>query len=147
MQQAIRTREARREYSAPDYQAALGEFYSRYVWRHPVEADLDSLTKTVNELVYNYMQGPSEFTIVGTLKHYNSTSFLPSLTVPTHFTVGEFDEANPETVRRQALLAPGAQVAIIPGAAHLTTWDNPGFMLDVVRTFLRQADSLQAAEH
>lgn len=147
MQQAIRKREASHEFSAPDYQAALGEFYSRYVWRHPVAADLDSLTKTVNELIYTYMQGPSEFTIVGTLKHYNGTTFLPSITVPTLFTVGEFDEANPETIRRQALLTPGAQVAIIPGAAHLTTWDNPSVMLETVRTFLRQADSLQAAEH
>ena len=37
-------------------------------------------------------------------------------------------------------MAPGAKVAVIPGAAHLTTWDNGPEMLRVVREFLRAAD-------
>jgi proline iminopeptidase len=143
-QQAIRRREKSGDFAAADYQAALGEFYSRYVWRHPVQADLDSTLQTVNELIYNYMQGPSEFTIVGTLKHYDAKPFLPQIHVPTLYTVGEFDEANPATIRRFAELTPGAQVTVISGAAHLTTWDNPTAMFDAVRTFLLHADSLRA---
>jgi pimeloyl-ACP methyl ester carboxylesterase len=64
MQRAVRLREAEQRYDAPDYQAALGEFYSRYVWRTPVQADLDSLMATANQGIYMYMQGPSEFTSV-----------------------------------------------------------------------------------
>ena len=48
-QRAIRTRERQGRFDAPDYQAALEEFYGKYVWRHPVKADLDSLMSTVNE--------------------------------------------------------------------------------------------------
>ena len=66
--------------------------------------------------------------------------FNPQGRVPTLLTVGEFDEANPATIRRQAAMTPGAQVVVIPGAAHITTWDNPDFMLNVVRTFLAGAD-------
>ncbi len=146
-QRAIARREKAGDYAAADYQAALGEFYSRYVWRHPVEAELDSTLQTVNELIYNYMQGPSEFTIIGTLKHYDATPFLPQIRVPTLYTVGEFDEANPATVRRFAELTPGAHVVVIPGAAHITTWDNPTAMLHAVRTFLLHADSLRAGSH
>ena len=144
-QRAIQRREKTHEYGAADYQAALSDFYGRYVWRHPVAADLDSLLQTVNEVIYNYMQGPSEFTIVGTLKHYDATPYLPAIKVPTLYTVGEFDEANPVTIRHFADLTPGAQVAVIPGAAHITTWDNPDAMLGTVRRFLLQVDSLRPA--
>ena len=140
-QRAIRTREAQRRFDAPDYQAALGEFYGKYVWRHPVQADLDSLMSTVNEAIYNYMQGPSEFTITGTLKRYDGTSLLKGVTVPTLYTVGEFDEADPPTIKRFARMTPGAQVVVLPGAAHLTPWDARDENIRAVRTFLRAADS------
>ena len=141
MQRAIRARESEGRFDAPDYQAALGEFYGRYVWRHPVEADLDSTLKTVNESIYNYMQGPSELTITGTLKKYDATPFLKEVRVPLLYTVGEFDEANPVTVRRFAGMTPGAKVTVIPGAAHMTTWDAPDSMLAAVRGFLASVDS------
>lgn len=140
-QRAIRTREAEKKYDAPDYQAALNEFYGKYVWRHPVEADLDSTIKTVNDGIYNYMQGPSEFTITGTLKHYDVTPLLKTIKVPTLYTVGEFDEADPPTIKRFAALTPGAAVVVIPGSAHITTWDNPAAMVSAVRSFLRRVDS------
>lgn len=138
---AIAEGEKTKRFDSPGYQHALEEFYGRYVWRHPVEADLDSMLKTVNEGIYTYMQGPSEFTITGTLKRYDATPFLRSVGVPTLFTVGEFDEANPALIRRQAAMVPGAQVEVIPGAAHITTWDNPTAMLEVVRGFLLRVDS------
>ena len=141
MQRAIAVREKAKEFSAPDYQAALGEFYARYVWRHPIQADLDSTLQTVNEAIYNHMQGPSEFTITGTLKRYDATGFLREVRVPTLYTVGEFDEADPPTVRHFAELTPGSQVVVLPGAAHLTTWDAPAEMLTATRAFLRHADS------
>jgi proline iminopeptidase len=140
-QRAIRVREAEQKFDAPDYQQALAEFYDKYVWRHPVAADLDSTLKTANMKVYNHMQGPSEFTITGTLKTYDVTPLLGTIKVPTLYTVGEFDEADPPTIRRFASLTPGATVEVIPGAAHVTTWDNPEAMLRVVRRFLRSVDT------
>jgi proline iminopeptidase len=140
-QRAIKMREAEQKFDAPDYQQALEEFYSKYVWRHPVEADLDSTIRLANMQIYNYMQGPSEFTITGTLKTYDVRPLLGTIRVPTLYTAGEFDEADPPTIRRFASLTPGARVEVIPGAAHITTWDNPEAMLRVVREFLRAVDS------
>jgi len=144
-QEAIRRREADKAFTAPDYQAALGDFYSRYVWRHPVQAELDSTLQTVNQAIYTYMQGPSEFTITGTLRRYDGTPYLPHIQIPVLYTVGEFDEADPRTVHHFADLTPGAQVAVIAGAAHITTWDAPEEMLAVVRAFLQHADSTNNA--
>ena len=140
-QRAIQLREAEGRFDAPDYQAALGEFYDKYVWRHPVQPDLDSTMTTFNAAIYNYMQGPSEFTITGTLKTYDASSQLAMIRVPTLYTVGEFDEADPPTIRHFASLTPGAQVIVLAGAAHLTSWDARDENVRVVREFLRRSDT------
>jgi proline iminopeptidase len=145
-QKAIKGAEAAKKYDAPSYQNAINEFYGKYVFRHPVEADLDSTFKTVNEGIYNYMQGPSEFTITGTLKKYNVRSGLPAIKVPTLYTVGEFDEVGADLVRGFAAATPGAKFELIPGSAHITSWDNPEAMLRVVREFLLKADTAKVSK-
>jgi proline iminopeptidase len=144
MQRAISQADADGKFDAPAYQAALSEFYGRYVWRHPVPAEMDSMMQSVNEAIYNYMQGPSEFTITGTLKRYDVTAVLPGIRVPLLYTVGEFDEANPETIRHFASLTPGARIVVLPGAAHMTPWDAPEAMVQSIRGFLAGADSMIA---
>lgn len=141
MVQAVQLREAEGAYDAPDYQAALDEFYSRYVWLRPVAADLDSTFATFNPAIYGYMWGPSEFTVTGTLGDFDATPMLGDLTVPVLYTVGEFDEANPETITRFGELTPDSRVVVIPDAAHITSWDNPEADVEAVRAFLREVDS------
>jgi proline iminopeptidase len=140
MQQAVQVREAEGNYDAPDYQAAVAEFYGRYVWLRPVEADLDSIMASVNLDIYSYMWGPSEFTATGTLRRYDARPVLASIAVPVLYTVGEFDEANPELVEGFAQQTPDARVVVIPDAAHITAWDNPEADLRAVREFLREVD-------
>src|SRR5688500_4034554 len=113
-QHVIEKREAEKNYAAPDYQAAMMEFYGKYVWLRPIQADLDSMFAGANMGIYNYMYGPSEFTTVGTLKHYDGTPYLKTVEVPTLYLVGEVDEANPATVKRHASMTPGSQFAVIP---------------------------------
>jgi len=139
-QRAIRIREAEKKYDAPDYQSALMEFYGKYVWRHPDSVNLDSIFKTVNQTLYNYMQGPSEFTITGTLKRYDATPFLKDVKVPVLYTVGEFDEANPKIVKRFSSLTPGSRYAMLAGAAHMSEWDAPEAMTKEIGDFLRDVD-------
>jgi proline iminopeptidase len=144
-QRAITAAERDKNYESPAYQNALNEFYGRYVWLRPDSANLDSTMKTVNMTIYTYMEGPSEFTITGTLKGYDGTKYLKDVKVPVLFTVGEFDEANPVTVKRHAATTPGARVVVIPNAAHLTEWDNPTAMNQAIGTFLREVDSKSKA--
>jgi proline iminopeptidase len=143
-QRAINTAESLKTFDDSSYQNAISEFYGQYVWRHPVKADLDSTLATLNASIYMYMQGPSEFTITGTLKNYDATPFLGNIRVPVLYTVGEFDEANPDIVRRFAAMTPDARVVVLKGSAHLTTWDARDENVLVVRGFLRSADSLKA---
>ena len=141
-QRAVKKAEASGKYDDPEYEKAINEFYALYVFRHPVQADLDSSVATFNQDIYVYMQGPSEFTITGTLKNYDVTSYLPQVKVPTLFTVGEFDEVGPEIVRSFAAKTPGARFVQYAGASHITTWDARDEDVKTVREFLRSVDSL-----
>lgn len=140
-QRAIAAAEADNKYDGKAYEAANAEFMSKYVFLRPPQADLDSTMAAVGMPIYMYMQGPSEFTIVGTLRQYDATGFLRDVKVPTLFTVGSADEANPVTIRKHAAMTPGAQVVVIPDAAHVTMWDNPGASVKAVRDFLHQVES------
>ncbi len=143
-QRAIRKAEKASKYDDPSYQNALNEYWGKYVVRHPVQADMDSTMSTFNESIYNYMQGPSEFTITGTLKNYDATPFLKQIKVPVLYTLGEFDEANPKTIQRFASLTPDAKVVVLAGSAHLTPWDAHDENIKVVRDFLHSVDSIAA---
>lgn len=142
---AVRRSLVTRKYDDPHYLHAIDEFYGLYLWRHPVPADLDSTMSSVNQAIYVYMQGPSEFTITGTLKPYNVVDFLPRIAVPTLVTVGEFDEVGPELVRGHAALIPGARYELLAGAAHITPWDAREPNVRLVRGFLHSADSTRGA--
>jgi proline iminopeptidase len=81
-QRAIRTAETASRYDSPAYQNAINEFYALYVFRHPVQADLDSTFASFNQGIYSYMQGPSEFTITGTLSSMTPSHSCRGLPVP-----------------------------------------------------------------
>ena len=86
--------------------------------------------------VYNFMGGPSEFTMTGTLKDYDRTNRLGEIKVPTLFITGEFDEARPSTVKYYQSLVPGAQFELIENAGHLTMQDNPDKNLKIITDFI-----------
>jgi proline iminopeptidase len=140
IQEAIRTHEEAGTYEDPAYQAAMMDFYGRYVtlaWG----PEVDSTFAHFGTEVYGYMWGPSEFSPTGTLRSYDRTDRLDELKLPVLYTAGEFDEALPSTVRHYQELTPGAELAIIPGSAHLTTIDAPEAFADTVARFLRSVEN------
>ena len=142
IQHVIARHEADHTTESPEYQAAMREYYRRYVIRKPRRspADADSARLTAGDLVYRYMWGPSEFRATGTLTEFDATDWIRGLEVPTLFLAGEFDEATPASTERFAKMVPGAEFRIIPDAAHATENDNPAELLRIVRDFLRRVE-------
>ncbi len=139
-QQAIRVNEKNKNYSAPEYKRGVQMFYENFVARKlPWPPDVDSCFTQIGKQ-YEYMNGPSEFTIVGPLKNFDRTDRLHEIKVPTLFTTGEFDEAAPRTVKYYQSLVPGAKFEIIPRAGHLTMQDEPEYSNKVVRDFLNDLE-------
>ena len=140
IQETIERHETAGTVDAPEYQAAVMAFYERYMWHNPPGPDVDSTFAGLNAELYGYMWGPSEFTATGTLADFDVTDSLAMIELRTLFTTGEFDEAMPGTVRWYASLMSNAEVAIIPGAAHLTMQDAPEENVRVVREFLQRVN-------
>jgi proline iminopeptidase len=141
IQQTVARHEADGTFDAPEYQAAVLAFYERYLARRlPWSADVDSTFTQLSPMVYGTMWGPSEFTATGTLQDYDRTGRLGEITIPTLFTTGRHDEARPETVEYYRSLVPGAELAIIENAAHLTMQDDSAENVRVVREFLRRVE-------
>jgi proline-specific peptidase len=131
-----------KKYDSPEYQAATMVFYGMYMARRqPWSPELQKAFGDLNQTVYNYMQGPSEFKITGTLKNYDRTPRLHEITVHTLFLSGQYDEAVPATVEYYKSLVPGAEIAIIPDAGHMAMQDEPEKYVQVLREFLRKMDA------
>jgi proline iminopeptidase len=120
----------------------MNQFYAKFVWGPNFELpDFDSLMATFNADLYGYMWGPSEFSVTGTLKDYNAISLLPKITIPTLFTVGEFDEISPDIVKEYAGKVKNSQITVFPGSSHMTPWDARDQSVSVLREFLNSVDS------
>jgi proline iminopeptidase len=142
LQNAIRKSEELGKFDDKNYWKAYDLFFVKYICLHPQNIPNDKSDGPFGYNVYKYMQGPSEFTITGTLKDYDVTSFLPKIKVPTLFTVGEFDEVGVEIVKSFSTKVPKTQFVIIKAAAHMAHIDAQENNLKVVRDFLTNIESV-----
>jgi proline iminopeptidase len=141
IQKVVRSHEAAGTTSSPEYQTAVMEFYSRFLWRgNPPPPEMDSVFAQMGMEVYNYMWGPSEFTGTGTLRTYDRTDRLGEIDLPTLFTTGRYDEAPPSTVEYYRSLVPGARLVVLENSAHMTMLDERERYAEVVREFLRSVE-------
>jgi proline iminopeptidase len=107
------------DYAAEEYQEAMMAFYRKHLCR--MDPWPKSLLRTMDKMglgVYEYMWGPSEFTITGTLIDADLTGELKKITVPTLFTCGEYDEATPKSTKLFHSQLPGSEIHIFPDASH-----------------------------
>ena len=141
IQSAINTSIETGVFDTPEFEQAMHHFYEQFVIRKlPWDANIDSTFGGANLEIYNYMWGPSEFTATGTLVDYERGDALAGIQVPTLYVCGEFDEARPATVEYFKGLTPGAQLAVIENAAHITMHDNPQRNNQVIREFLQELE-------
>jgi len=141
LQRTIHVHEADGTTDSPAYQAAVMEYYHRYVARRqPWSADIDSCFAQIGTSVYTTMCGASEFSITGTLRTYDRTDRLSSLKLPVLFTVGRYDEARPATVRYYQSLVPRSELVVLENSAHLTMQDEPEHYVQVLREYLKRVD-------
>lgn len=141
IQRAIKTGEKNHDFESPEYKNANEVFSKNFgVRKTRLTSELDTATAKSNSFIYNYMWGPTEFTATGTLVHYDRVHSLKTITVPTLFITGEFDEARPATVRYFQRLVPNARYVMIKGAGHGTMHDNRSQNLNAIKMFLDEVE-------
>src|SRR5881628_2981227 len=81
--------EALEDYQNPKYLAAVDAFYRRHVCRLPVwPREVTYSFEHLSGPVYFTMNGPNEFTIIGTIKDWDVTDRLPTIHIPWSRWVG-----------------------------------------------------------
>lgn len=138
--------ESPRPPAAEQCSAAEAVFNERFLRRVPrtreVQAYLDSLPMPFNQRVYETMWGRTEFVSTGTLRSYDGEPLLARLDGRrTFFVTGQHDEARPATVAEFAARVPGAEFAVVPGAAHGILNDNPEPLLFLLDRWMRRHDA------
>ena len=127
--------------------AASSVFYANFNGREPRSPGYVAYAKAhpalqLNRRLYETMWGTSEFVATGTLSNYDGEPLLAKLDGPrTLFIDGQYDEARPVTLAAFAARVPGAEFAVIPGAAHGFFNDRSEESLGVLRPWLRQQDA------
>ena len=130
-----------KNYNSSAYQQATQIYYAHFLNRQPQDsADLNANDSSFGKNVYEYMWGPSEFTCEGNLKHYDRLNDLSSITIPTLFIAGEYDEARPSTVQLYQSKVKGSKFALIHNSGHVTMHDNPKENIEVIKEFLKEIE-------
>lgn len=118
------------------------EFYKRHLCRmNPWPEDLLQSMEGMGMDVYEYMWGPSEFTMTGTLRQADLTPRLSRLSLPVLLTCGEFDEARPQTVALFQNLIPGALMQVFDGGSHSHMLEQPEKVCRIIGSFMSSADN------
>jgi len=126
----------------PEYIAAVDVFYSRHLCRIPqppyVLASFEQLA--ADPTVYHTMNGPSEFHVIGSLKHWDIRPQLKEISTPTLLVSGQYDEATPAMVKEIQGLIPGSKWELFAESSHMPHVEEPAKFKRVVSEFLDSHD-------
>jgi proline iminopeptidase len=130
--------EAKEDYDNPEYERIMMEdLYPKMICRlAPWPEPVTRAFRLGNQKIYNHMQGKSEFLVTGNLKDWERWDRLREIHVKTLTIGAEYDEMNPEDMRRMATLMPNAQSAICPNGSHLAMWDDQDVYFRNLLSFL-----------
>ena len=137
----LRSHEAKGEFQHPDYLRAVEVFYRRHVcrldpWPEPVTYSLTHLSLPV----YETMNGPNEFTIVGNIRDIDLTPRLHELDLPLLVTTGRYDEVTPKVGQAIVDRVPGSRLWVLPNSSHMGFWEERSTYMAGVGEFLRSVD-------
>ena len=137
VRETIAKYEALEDYRNPKYLAAVDVFYRRYVCRLPVwPREVTYSFEHLSGPVYFTMNGPNEFTIIGTIKDWDVTDQLPRIHIPTLITVGRYDEVTPRVAESIHRGITGSKLVRFEKSAHLAMWEERSHYIEVLRNFL-----------
>ena len=145
IQTVLQRHEAAGTTASAEYQEAVTVFMKRHFCRlEPWPRELnDSLAGLGNE-VYNFMNGPNEFHLTGTLKNYDRSARLGELRLPVLYTAGRFDGCTPQAAAWYQRSTPRSRLEVLEQSAHMPMLEETESYLAVLRAFLRDVEEGQS---
>jgi proline-specific peptidase len=128
----------------PAYIAAMLVYYRRHVcrldpWPEPLNAAMTKLFE--NPAVYQTMNGPSEFCVVGSLRDWEIVTRLSQLHVPTMVTSGRHDEATPAIAGTVHRLIRGSDWVVFEHSAHMAHLEESYRYNAVLERFMERVEA------
>ena len=129
-----------RQYDDPAFVAASMEFYRRHVCR--LDPWPEAMVLTADELdgnqVYLTMNGPNEFTLVGSWKEWDRQADLARIAQPTLITCGRFDEITPACSETILAGIPDGRMVVFEESAHCAHLEELELYTATVEAFLEE---------
>jgi proline iminopeptidase len=129
--------------ATPEYLAACMEFYRRHLcrlWPWPEELSR-TLELAAQRPVYAYMNGPSEFTITGTIRDVDLSPRLGEIALPTLVLGGRYDEVTPTVADQIRNGIPGARGVTFRESSHVPFWEERALFVEILARFLRDLEA------
>lgn len=134
--------EDRKDYHNPTYlDLVFNEYYTKHIcrmkpadWPEPIMRSF----RHINQHVYEYMQGPSEFVPGGILKGWSVWDDLGKLEVPTLMVGAKYDTMNPAEMEEMSTLVQNGSYLYCPNGSHLAMWDDQEHFMAGVIDFIKK---------
>lgn len=125
------------------------EFYTKHICRFPADQWPEPVMRSfkhINQHVYEYIQGPSEFVPGGWLKGWSVWDQLPEIKVPTLMIGAKYDSMNPEEMEEMAELVQNGRYLYCANGSHLAMWDEQEFYMNGVIEFIKDVHEGELSE-
>jgi L-proline amide hydrolase len=146
--EVIREGERTGAIDTPEFEAAVMEFYRRHVCRVDPWPDFVSASfaqMDADPTVYHTMNGPTEFTVVGSIRDFDVTARLGEIEAPVLLVSGAYDEVRPWVVEKIRARIPRAEWALFEQSSHMPHVEEPERFAAVVEAFLQRKESVPPA--
>ena len=143
----IKEFEKNKDYKNPKYTELLFKYYyTEHILRMPIDKWPESVNrafKHINPNVYVFMQGPSEFGITGdaTLKNWDVTARLKTLTIPTLVIGAKYDTMDPKHMEWMSKEVQNGRFLYCPNGSHCAQYDDQEHYFPGVISFLKDVDN------
>ncbi|KAI5459929.1 Alpha/Beta hydrolase protein [Mariannaea sp. PMI_226] len=131
--------EARGDYESEEYEKAGMVFYARHVCRldpfpEDVLATFGNLTE--DKACYMTIQGPSEFTVIGSMKDWVPAKDAHNIEVETLLINGRYDEVTDSCVAPWFKNIPKVKWVTLENSSHMAHWEERDRFMQVCADFL-----------
>jgi len=138
--------EANKDFTNPRYMEVLmNHYYPEHLLRLPLEEWPEATFrafKHMNQEVYVYMQGYSEFGITGdaTLKDWDVRAELSNISVPTLVIGATHDTMDPEHMEWMSEEVQNGRFLLCPNGSHGAQWDDQKVYFEGLVKFIKDVD-------
>ena len=142
VREVIERHEAQGFTSCPEYVSAVTVFYQKHLCRlQPWPTGLERTFAEMSPIVYETMNGPSEFTVTGRFRDWDVFDRLNEIKVPTLVMGGRYDEIRLDHLTEMHTAIAGSELVIFEDSGHTPFHDERALFMRTVNDFLDRVES------